>query len=305
MLTLVTGASGFLGRHLCRRLRKDGHQVVGLSSTDCDLRVEGSLDRFDSGRFDYIFHLASWTQAGDFCLHHPGEQWIINQKINTQVLDWWQRSQPQAKMIAIGSSCCYAPDLPLREEYFLQGEPIESLYAYAMTKRMLYVGLESLRRQFGVRYLLLVPSTLYGDGYHNDDRQLHFIFDLVRKILAFRDDPTRVPTLWGTGEQARELVHVRDFVETALKLVPLVDNEIVNIGAGEEHTIRWFAEQIAKHAGVDPGVIRYDTTRYVGAESKVLCIAKLLKLVPDYKPRDTVEGLRQLVDGQIAQRKST
>ena len=83
--------------------------------------------------YDRIYHLAAWTQAGDFCLRHPGEQWLINQRLNTNVLEWWQRCQPQARMICMGTSCAYDPELPLAEEYYLDGVPIESLFTYAMT----------------------------------------------------------------------------------------------------------------------------------------------------------------------------
>ena len=130
-----------------------------------------------------IFHLAAWTQAGDFCLRHPGEQWLINQKINTNTLNWWQEDQPQAKLIFMGTSCSYSPDCRLLEDNYMIGEPIESLYTYAMTKRMLLQGARAINQQYGLEYLCTVPSTLYGPGYHTDGRQMHFIFDLVKKIM--------------------------------------------------------------------------------------------------------------------------
>src|SRR5882672_2448857 len=119
MNILVTGATGFLGTALCARLAADGHAVVKLGSRDADLRARGSLDAFSTHRYDQIYHLAAWTQAGDFCLRHPGEQWVINQLINTHVLEWWQRAQPQAKLITMGTSCSYSPDLSLTEEHYL------------------------------------------------------------------------------------------------------------------------------------------------------------------------------------------
>src|SRR5580698_5443161 len=146
MRVFVTGGGGFLGRHLRAALAAAGHGVVAPSSRECDLLTEGALEPWSAEKFDRVFHLAAWTQAGDFCLRHPGEQWVRNQKMNTQVLDWWARSQPQAKLISIGTSCAYAPELPLREEHYLDGQPIESLYTYAMTKRMMLVGQRSLAK---------------------------------------------------------------------------------------------------------------------------------------------------------------
>ena len=295
MRILVTGATGFLGTTLCRRLEEAGHAVDRVNSKNADLTQQGSLAALPAARYDQIFHLAAWTQAGDFCLYHPGEQWIINQQINTNVLAWWQAAQPQAKLVCMGTSCSYAPDLPLVEENYLVGVPIDSLYTYAMTKRMLQVGLMSLARQFGLKYLTLVPSTLYGPGYHTDGRQMHFIFDLIRKILRGKRYGEPV-ILWGDGYQRRELVFIEDFVNLTLGINERVENDLLNIGAGEEFTIRQFAESICRHVGYDPADIQYDTSRYVGAKSKCLGVEKLRKLLPGFAPTSLDEGLRRTIE---------
>ncbi len=293
MNIIVTGASGFLGRFLCDALEKKGHRVKKLDSKIADLTKEGSLDALTEP-YDRIYHLAAWTQAGDFCLHHPGEQWLINQKINTNVLNWWHAYQPQAKLIAMGTSCSYDSALPLSEENYLRGEPIESLFTYAMTKRMLYTGLKSLNKQFGHTYLCLVPSTLYGPYYHTDGRNMHFIFDLIRKILRAKEKGEPV-ILWGDGHQKRELVFMPDFVNAALYLSDHVDNDIVNIGAGEEYSIREFARNICSIVGVDPASIQYDTSRYVGARSKVLDVSKMKRVMPGVVFTPLQQGLEETI----------
>jgi len=290
----VTGATGYLGRALVERLRRDGHDVTGVGSKDADLTREGTLERFSPLKVDRIFHLAAWTQAGDFCLSHPADQWLINQAMNTHVLAWWHARQPQAKLISIGTSCSYAPDLPLEESWYLKGEPIEDLRTYAMTKRMLLIGQQGLSRQYGLKYLTVVPSTLYGPGYHARGKQLHFVFDLIRKILRWRSGGEPA-VLWGTGEQRRELVYIDDFISALLGLVDTVDNDLVNIGAGEDHSIREFAGMICDIAGADPSAIRFDPTRYVGAASKKLDVAKLATLLPGRSMLSLREGLARTI----------
>jgi GDP-L-fucose synthase len=291
----ITGATGFLGSSLVSALAGQGsHAIVGLSTRNCDLTDAAALRAFPHPRYDRIFHLAAWTRAGDFCLHHPGEQWIINQQINTNVLTWWRDHQPQAKLIAIGTSCAYDECLPLAEENYLSGEPIVSLYTYAMTKRMLYVGLRALRAQFGLRYLHVVPSTLYGPGYHEDGRQMHFIFDLIRKILVAKHGGDEV-VLWGDGQQRRELVHVADFTRVLLTLADGVEGETVNIGAGSDRTIREFAASICAIVGYDAGRIRYDESRYTGARAKLLQVEKMRRLLPGAGSTPLDEGLRQTI----------
>ena len=104
MNVIITGGSGFIGRALSAKLKEITHNVITLSSRDANLLDSNSLDVYNNIKFDKIYHLASWTQAGDWCLYHSGDQWLLNQQINTTVLSWWKNFQSQAKLISIGTS---------------------------------------------------------------------------------------------------------------------------------------------------------------------------------------------------------
>lgn len=281
MKIFITGGHGFLGTAITKILAEQGHELVMPKSSECDLTNPDSLFGYDDERYDQVFHLAAWTQAGDFCLTHPGEQWIINQKINTNVLSWWSKKQPQSKLVFMGTSCAYAPGSALVEEDYMNGEPVESLYTYAMTKRMLLQGARALQQQYGLNWLCTVPSTLYGPGYHTDGRQMHFIFDLIRKILRgkYHNEPV---FLWGDGQQRRELVYLDDFIRTLLKINQTESNSLINIGAGIDFSIQEFAEHICSCVDFDPRLIKYDTSKYVGAKTKKLSIKKLEVIYPGY-----------------------
>lgn len=270
----MTGSSGFMGRHLIPFLQAKGHQVTALTSKDCDLTDSSDLKRIPLKKYDQIFHLAAWTQAGDFCLHHSGEQWIINQQINTNMLAWWQKHAPQAKMVALGTSVSYASEQELMESKYMAGLPSDKFYAYAMSKRMLLAGLQSLNKQYGMKYIYLIPSTLYGPGYHMDGRQLHFIFDLIKKILRGKEYGEPV-VLWGDGHQRRELVYVDDFLNAMYTLNEAAENDIYNIGSGEDYSIRDFAKVICELTGYDESNISFNVDAYVGAKSKILDIEKM------------------------------
>lgn len=293
----VTGGNGFLGKSICKFLTNKNFEVISPNSEECNLINYKNLDRFSSKKYDFIFHLAAWTQAGDFCLKYPGDQWIINQQINTNVLKWWSKDQPQSKLIFMGTSCSYSPLSNLEEHEYMEGQPIESLYTYAMTKRMLYQGARSLEKQFGLKWLCLVPSTLYGPSYHTDGRQMHFIFDLIRKILRGHHNKEEV-ILWGDGNQRREIVYIDDFINATDYLFEKIDNDIINIGAGNDASIRDFAKIISKYVGYNHDNIIYDTDRYVGAKSKKLSISKLAKINPEFYNNitDIEKGISIVID---------
>jgi GDP-L-fucose synthase len=249
---LITGNRGFLGRHLSLSLEKLNCNLYFSNTKIANLMDYKNLKIYDNIKFDFIFHLAAHTKAGDYCLYHKGEQFEINQTINTNILKYWREYQPQAKMIAMGTSCSYSPDLSLTEENYLKGEPDSGLYVYAMTKRMLLIGLKSISEQYGLKYMYYVPSTLYGEEFDIDDS--HFIFDLIKKIYSGKKYGTEV-VLWGDGHQKRELIYVKDAIDIILKTLDS-ENNIINLGTGVEYSIRDYAKKICNF-------IRYDENKII------------------------------------------
>ncbi len=276
----ITGGSGFLGRHLVKELKKK-HKVFAPNSKVLNLFNYNKLEKINK-KFDEIYHLAAWTQAGDFCLKYPGDQWLKNQIINTNILKWWKKNNPKAKLIFIGTSCCYDENGKFIENNYLLDEPHKSLTTYAMTKKMLLQGAISLETQFKMKWLCVVPSTLYGSNYHEDGRQQHFIFDLIKKILDGKYNNKKVE-LWGNGLQKREIIHVKDFINKTIQVNEKVDNELINIGYGKNYTIKHFAKIICKIIRYDPNKIIYNKSKYVGAKNKKININKISKLIPGYK----------------------
>lgn len=290
-VVLVTGATGFLGRHLIPRLEKLGYEVLISNSKQANLLEYENLNVFNEFKFDYIFHLAAYTKAGDWCLYHPAEQFDINQRINTNILKYWKEHQSQAKMIAMGTSCSYSPDYPLSEEYYLQGNPESSLFTYAMTKRMLLTGLRAYSQQYGLKYIHYIPSTLYGPLFDLEDS--HFIFDLIKKIYNGKYSGDTVE-LWGDGYQSRELIYVEDAINIMLGSLHL-DNVVLNLGRGKEYTIREYANIICDLMEYESEKIYYDIYKYVGVKSKQLSVDKLNSIIDRPKFTELELGLKHTV----------
>ena len=124
---------------------------------------------------------------------------------------------------------------------------------------------------------------------------MHFIFDLIRKILLgkIHGDPV---VLWGDGHQRRELVYIDDFLSALVDLSELRDGETINIGAGEDHSIREFAMLICEVVGYDFDQIRFDTERYVGARSKRLVTDRVDAILPQWRKTDLKTGLMRTIE---------
>jgi GDP-L-fucose synthase len=279
---LVTGATGFVGRHLSKSLLNQNYNVVGLNS-----RTFFDIKTYDH-KLDYIIHLAVKTSAGGYCQAHPGEQYLINSDINNTMLKYWREYQPQAKMITFGSSCGYDKTIEKTEENYLKGEPEPGYEVYGSMKRNLLVGLKALKQEYSMDYSYLIPSVFYGPEYDLHDK--HFIFDLIRKIVNAKNGGGKV-VLWGTGDQTRELIYIEDAVDIITKAMDW-DKPVVNLSSGKEYSIKKYAEIICNIVNYDVNLIQWDTEAFVGSHNKKLTNTYL----QDYEFTSLEEGLAKTID---------
>ena len=284
MNILITGASGFVGRHLEPELELRGHKVTSVRSTDFD-KIWWFTEKFDA-----IVHLAVKTAAGGYCQNHPGEQFIVNSSINADVMAYWAQYQRQAKMITFGSSCCYDKDSIKIEENYLKGEPEPGYEVYGYNKRNLLIGLRALKKEYMMEYNYLIPSVFYGPNYNIDDK--HFIFDLIRKIVDAKKGGPDV-TLWGDGNQTRELIFIEDAVNIIIESIEGRRNtEMFNLSTGKEYSIKKYAQTICNIVGYDFNKIKWDLDAFVGSKSKNLVNTHL----KDYNFTPIQEGLEDTID---------
>tara|TARA_R110002072_G_scaffold195592_2_gene352946 strand:- start:1603 stop:2487 length:885 start_codon:yes stop_codon:yes gene_type:complete len=283
MNIIVTGATGFVGRHLVPKLRTLGHSVMEYDSKTLNrLRIVEGLQPVD-----YIIHLAVKTAAGGYCQTHSGDQYLINSEINSLVMNTWKKDFPKAKMITFGSSCSYDKNIVKTEDNYLKGEVETGYEVYGNVKRNLLIGLKAMKQQFGMNYSFLIPSVFYGPNYELDDK--HFIFDLIRKIVNAKNGGDEV-VLWGDGTQTRELIFIDDAVDIIIKAMEW-DLDIVNLSSGKEHPIREYAKAICNIVGYDSSNINYDITKFVGSKSKNLINTHLT----DFEFTSLEEGLKQTI----------
>lgn len=294
---LITGATGFIGKALEAKLFNAGAAVWGFGSALYNLEDAQAADLLldSSPRLDHIFHLASWTKPGAFCLYHSAEQYHKNTLMHVNLLRAWHAHQPQAKLTCAGTSCAYPGHLAdLHETDYWAGEPHESLLAYAMTKRMLYAGQLAYEKQYGLKSIHTIFATVYGPNDYFDEERSHCASALIQRfcLAAHLDLPS--VTVWGDGTQEREFVYIDDQVHGLMLAAERLDSGLLNLGSGVKTTIKALAEMIAAACNYR-GRIIYDPTKFVGIKTKALNISKAKSLIGWAPAIDVEEGIRRTV----------
>lgn len=170
-------------------------------------------------------------------------------------------------MIAFGTSCAYPPEKEKTEDNYFNGIADKDLFTYAMTKRMLLAGMQAFAKQYDMKFLYFIPNTLFGPDFDIEDS--HFIFDLIKKICAAKHEGNKPVTLWGSGNQCRELIYVKDAIDLIIGSLQL-NNKIINLGTGKERSIKEYAKMICDYVEYNYEEIEFDTSAFEGVKSKYL-----------------------------------
>ncbi len=287
---LITGGTGFVGKHLQSELRRRGISFFCFSRDQFDLtRWEQAQAVFERNRHaTALIHLAGFQAAGEFPGRHPAEQLFVNNLIHTHVLECWRRFIPQARLFALGSSCAYPTNAAkLTEPVLLDGPVHGSVYAYASTKRLLYTGILAYNDQYGLDGSFLIPATLFGEHDDFNPATAHVPGALIGKFVrAVREDLPEVE-IWGDGSQVRDFLDVKEFVRALLLLLGRCQRDIVNVCPGAGTSIRELATIICEASGFR-GELKFNPNRYVGIREKFLDSSRLrekygLAVTPDIR----------------------
>lgn len=274
-LVYVAGHHGLVGSAVWRRLQQLGVQTVGWSSGEVDLRDRDATFQavFDS-RPDVVVVAAA--KVGGILANsiHPVEFLNDNLRIQTNLFEAAHAAGVD-RLIFLGSSCIYprlAPQ-PIQESALLTGPLEPTNQAYALAKIAGIEAVRSYRRQYGRRWICAMPTNLYGPGDNFDLHSSHVLPALIRK-LSEADDTV---TLWGTGSVRREFLHSDDAATAILHLLEFYDgDEHVNVGVGQDITIRELAHLVAEVVGFH-GEITWDSSRPDGAPRKLLDVSRLFE----------------------------
>jgi GDP-L-fucose synthase len=268
----VAGHRGMVGSALVRRLQEDGYTDILLD--------QAAVQRFfATGRVDVVLLaaarvggiLANATQPADFIYQ--------NLAIETNVIHAAYQAGV-TRLVFFGSSCIYpkACAQPIEEDYLLSSALESTNEPYAIAKIAGLKLCEAYNRQYGTKFVALMPTNLYGPNDNYDLRNSHVLPALIRKAHEAKLHGEHVLTVWGTGTPRREFLHVDDLAAaTAFVLEREVADGLLNVGVGDDLSIREVAERVAATVGFD-GQIVFDTSKPDGTPRKLLDVSRLARM---------------------------
>lgn len=274
----VAGHRGLVGSAILRRLQRDGYtNLVYRTSAELDLRDKGAVDHFFAEEKPEFVFLAAAKVGGIVANNEfPADFIRDNLMIQTNVIDASYRNNV-TKLLFLGSTCIYpklAPQ-PLKEEYLLTGPLEPTNDAYALAKISGIKMCQSYNKQYGTTYISAMPTNLYGENDNFDLQSSHVLPALMRKFHEAKEENKASVEIWGTGTPKREFLYSDDLADACLFLMQHYnDDEIVNIGVGEDVTIRELAETIKDVVGFE-GELTFDTSKPDGTPRKLVDTSKI------------------------------
>ena len=297
MTILVAGATGLAGSAIIRELTRIGRSVVGISSKDVDL-----LDR--NATFNYLNRLKpnavidAAAKVGGISANntYPVEFLSENIQIQTNLMDAAHSAKVE-NFVFLASSCVYPKSCPqpIKEEYVLTGVLESTNSAYAMAKLAGIELVKAYRKEFGHKWISVMPTNLYGPNDNFDLESSHVFPALIRKFIEAKKANAKSVNLWGTGKPRREFLHVDDLASAIVFCIDNYDSDQqINIGTGIDLTVAELAEKIAENIGFT-GSINWDVARGDGTPQKVLDIQKITNL--GWKPTINLDqGIKLTVE---------
>ena len=296
---LVTGGSGFLGRHVVAALERHGcRDVVVVRKARHDLTHEPDVRRlFLETRPDIVVHLAAVVGGIGANRESPGRFFYQNVMMGALTMEQ-ARLAGVDKFVGVGTICAYpklAP-VPFLERDLWNGYPEETNAPYGIAKKMLLVQGQAYRQEYGFNAIHLLPVNLYGPHDNFDPASSHVIPALIRKFVEAIDARAGDVVCWGTGSATREFLYVEDCAEAVVLAAEGYDRpEPVNLGAGFEISIRDLAELIAELTGF-AGRVVFDRTKPDGQPRRSLDVTRARSAFGFAATTDFRTGLKRTIE---------
>jgi GDP-L-fucose synthase len=288
---MVLGASGLVGSALVRNLTAQGYtDIIPINHSEGNLTLQLHVQKImQYYQPDYVFLAAAKVGGIHANNTYPAEFIYTNLAIQTNVIEACRKFKVK-KLCFLGSVCIYPKyaEVPVKEESLLTGELEPTNRAYAVAKIAGIQMCQAYRKQYGCDFISVMPCNLYGEGDNFHPTNSHVIPALIRKFVEAKETCMKEVTCWGTGTARREFLYVDDMADACVFLMRCYSDErIINIGFGDDYTIREIVEKVAEIVGYEKDII-WDKSKPDGTPKRILDTTRLFNL--GWRPKVDLHG---------------
>jgi GDP-L-fucose synthase len=302
----VAGHKGLVGSSIVKKLKELSYNnILTMNKNELNLIDQNATDHFfDLMRPDYVF-LAAARVGGIYANStYPADFTYENLMVECNIIKSCHKYEVK-KLLFLGSSCIYPRDCeqPIKEEYLLSGPLEKTNDGYAIAKIAGIIMCQKYNKQYGTNFISIMPTNLYGSINDNyDPKTSHVLPGMIRKFHYAKKNNLPIMELWGTGKPLREFLHVSDLADASIFLMNNYDSsDIINVGSGEEISIRRLAWTIQDIVGYE-GKVYFNDSYPDGTPRKFLDTTKLRNL--GWEPKISLEeGIRSTYDEILLKKK--
>lgn len=295
----VTGGAGFLGTHIVEELQSRGHDDIFVPrSSEYDLRNPDDVERmYRDADPDVVIHAAATVGGIGANRERPGEFFYDNATMGIELMEQARRHGVE-KFITLGTICSYPEHtpVPFSEDDIWEGYPEETNAPYGIAKKALLTQGRAYRKQYGFNSIHLLPVNLYGPHDDFDPETSHVIPAIIKKCIDAQEHGEDFITAWGTGTPTREFLYVTDAARGIVNAMERYDSpEPMNLGSGEEVSIRKLVETITDVVGFE-GEIIWDDSKPDGQPRRCLDVSRAHEQLGWEAEVELRDGLENVVE---------
>jgi GDP-L-fucose synthase len=296
MTVIVAGATGLAGSAILKAFESKGKSVIGINRSVVDLMdAKATIDFIANAKPSLIVDAAAKVGGIGANNSYPVEFLSDNLAIQSNLMNAAHKAGVP-NFVFLGSSCIYPRGCaqPIKEEYLMTGPLEETNSAYAIAKIAGIELINSYRKEYGTKWISLMPTNLYGPRDNFNLTASHVLPAFIRRFIEAAESGADKVTLWGSGTPLREFLHVDDLAQAVVVASEKYDSSLhLNVGSGEDLSIKDLAEKVAAAAGF-AGKIEWDSSKPDGTPRKVLDVSRVKAL--GWKPTITLdEGIASTI----------
>lgn len=300
---IVTGGAGFLGKAVVAKLKEQGFTDIFVPrSSEYNLIEQDEVRKlYKDHPCDLVIHLAAVVGGIGANQQNPGKFFYENLMMGVMLMEE-ARQAGIKKFVAIGTICCYPKftPVPFKEDDLWIGYPEETNAPYGLAKKMLLVQSQSYRQQYDFNSIYLMPVNLYGPADNFDDNSSHVIPALIKKCVEAKEKKAPFIELWGDGTPTREFLYVTDAADGIVNgALNYESSEPLNLGSGEEISIKDLAELIAEQVGFK-GEVRWDVNKPNGQPRRRLDVSRAKENLGWNAQVSLKQGIRETIDWYVS-----